>query len=342
MIKLDKISGGRPFDALNYSIGGTRGSRALLRGKYSSMFDPTEFAIIATFSAALCIFVTTSVAKVFSKNECARPTAPDVVPKFEGSPFEPPSELDLPPLRPLGRVSTGIYQRYDLAGITLIYGIFFGLVLLSLKAGQPKEPISEVDGLIGAIGFQLISAGMVTAMVIGRIELIKWLGLKWSNGWQVLFIGPGAVLGMWLFFGGLQLSGFMKWIESLGVETVQDSVKLLQESSDPVLLTLMVVAAVVAAPICEEIVFRGYFYAACKKFAGPWAAGACSALVFAAAHGSVVALLPLFVFGCVLAFVYEKTGSIWAPISVHFCFNGATVIVQFVARVYEIPINNAL
>ena len=142
-----------------------------------------------------------------------------------------------------------------------------------------------------------------------------------------------------MLFGGLQRSGFMEWIESLGVETVQDTVKLLQESSDPLILGLMAFAAVVAAPLCEEIVFRGYFYPVAKKFAGPWAAGICSALVFAAAHGNLAALLPLFIFGCLLVFIYEKTGSLWAPIAVHFCFNGATVIIQMAARYYNLPLD---
>ena len=144
---------------------------------------------------------------------------------------------------------------------------------------------------------------------------------------------------MWSFVGGLQASGFMQWIESLGVETVQDTVKILQNSNDPVILGLMAFAAVIAAPFCEEIVFRGYLYSATKRFAGPWAAAVCSALVFAAAHGSIAALLPLFVFGCVLVFIYEKTGSLWAPIAVHFCFNGATVAIQMAARFYHLPLD---
>jgi membrane protease YdiL (CAAX protease family) len=71
-------------------------------------------------------------------------------------------------------------------------------------------------------------------------------------------------------------------------------------------------------------------------------AGVCSALIFAAAHGSLAALLPLFVFGCVLAFLYEKTGSLWAPIAVHALFNGATVLVQLAARHWNYPLEASL
>ena len=62
-------------------------------------------------------------------------------------------------------------------------------------------------------------------------------------------------------------------------------------------------------------------------------------MVFAAAHGSLAALLPLFIFGCVLVFIYEKTGSIWAPIAVHFCFNGATVALQLAIRYFDLPVD---
>jgi hypothetical protein len=36
----------------------------------------------------------------------------------------------------------------------------------------------------------------------------------------------------------------------------------------------------------------------------------------------------------------RKTGSIWAPIAAHFCFNGSTVALQMAARYYEIPLGS--
>ena len=177
--------------------------------------------------------------------------------------------------------------------------------------------------------------------VVPRIRAADWLGLRWPAWPWIFLIAPISVISMWCFFGGLQVSGYMKWIESFGVETVQDTVKIFQKSSNPVVLGLMSFAAIVTAPLCEEIVFRGYLYPVMKKFSGPWVAGLCSALIFAAAHGSLAALLPLFVFGCLLVFIYEKTGSLWAPIAIHFCFNGATVTIQMVARYLHLPLDIA-
>lgn len=247
--------------------------------------------------------------------------------------------MTLPPPLPGTGIPTWFYRRWDLLGLGFVFFVFFSLVVSSVHASSEKEVALDPGTLIASIAFQFICAGIVMAFVLFRVSPIVWLGLKWRQWRWVFLIAPGAVLGMWLFFFLLQIAGFMKWVETFGVEAVQDTVKLLQESTDPAVLVLMTVAAVIAAPICEEIVFRGYLYPAAKKFAGPWAACICSALIFAAAHGSMAALLPLFVFGCVLVFIYEKTGSVWAPIAVHFCFNGATVLVQMAARYLHLPMD---
>ncbi len=301
------------------------------------MSDPTEYVIIATFGAALGIFALTAAGRAALQRKPAPAPWIKPVPFAEESPYQPPLTADSPPPLPAGRVPVWFYRPLDLLGLGFIFLVFYSLVVSSVQSADEGEVVLNPGGLMASIAFQFIIAGIVTAFVISRVRPIEWLGLRWP-GWRwILLIAPATVLAMWMFFGGLQASGFMQWIESFGVEAVQDTVKVLQESTDPLVLGLMAFAAVIAAPFCEEIVFRGYLYSASKRFAGPWAAGICSALIFGAAHGSIAALLPLFVFGCALAFIYEKTGSLWAPIGVHFCFNGATVLVQMASRFYEIP-----
>lgn len=321
------------------------------------MPDPTAPIIIATFCLALGLFAVTATArKLLGKKTQIEPVS-EFAPLDEESPVSSPLAPGLPLLNgeshyetplpaspsplpiPPGDVPTGFYRPLDLLGMGFIFIVFFGLVAGSVTASAKQEPSIDPTALLSSIGFQFIIAGIVTAFMIARVRPSEWLGLRWP-GWRWVFlIAPGTVLSIWILFGGLQLSGYMRWIESLGVEVVQDTVKILQTSNDPRVIGLMVFAAVIAAPLCEEIVFRGYLYSCGKRFAGPWVAGICSALVFAAAHGSLMALLPLFIFGCVLAFLYQKTGSLWAPMAVHFCFNGATVLIQIAARHYEIPLD---
>lgn len=256
-----------------------------------------------------------------------------------GTLLETPGDTSVPPPLPAaGRVPVWIYRPLDLLGALLVFGVFASLVLLAANVAGDKELTLDAGTLATNIGFQFAMAGLVALTIVSRCGPVKWLGLRWSS-WPWLFLlAPGAVLFMWLVAGGLYYSGYVEWMESLGVETTQDTVKLLRETDDPLTLGLMAFAAVIAAPICEEIVFRGYLYPLLKKFGGITAAMFCTSLVFAAAHGHLTAIVPLFVFGVVLVLLYEKTGSLWAPIAAHFCFNGATVGVTLAARNYDIPI----
>ncbi|MDP4625656.1 MAG: CPBP family intramembrane metalloprotease [Akkermansiaceae bacterium] len=250
----------------------------------------------------------------------------------------------VPPALPLGKVSVWVYKPFDLFGLVAIAGVFFMMMMLGFLAErlEPKPVVEKelavsVETLVFSIGFQIFVAGAAIAIVARRVNLVHWLGLRWKQWPLVIAIAPVTVLLMWTFFAGMQAAGLMELLEKLGVKKVQDTVVIFQEEKDMVVVGLMAFAAMIVAPICEEIVFRGYLYPVAKKFAGPWLAAIASALIFSAAHGSMSALLPLFVFGVVLVALYEFTGSIWAPMAVHCLFNSATVAIQMLVRFGYIP-----
>jgi membrane protease YdiL (CAAX protease family) len=281
------------------------------------MTDPTVTTLQICFMAALGIFALTAIAR---SSRARRSSA------------EPP------PL-PTGRVASWPYLSLDLLWMGFIFITFFTLSISTASLTPANsEPAISANGLIQSILLQGVLAGMTVVVMVWRIRPAAWLGLRWPAWKQVLWIGPAGVAAMWLLSYVLFTVGYMQWMDSLGVESTQDSVKVLQTTRDPLVLALMAAAAVIVAPLCEEIVFRGYLYPAAKKFAGPWVAGACSALVFAAAHGSLAPLIPLFFFGGLLVLSYERTGSLWAPVAMHCCFNSATVVIQFLARCYDIPL----
>lgn len=310
------------------------------------MNDPTLAVLSATFVTALLVFAVGILPRRGRREPAGVPaesasdgTSIPLDAPGAGGPYVPPAAvMASPPPLPAGPLPLWPYRPFDLFGIGLIVGIFALLVLAAAAVTPETEIRLTAPALILNIGFQIFMAGAVVGAMAWRIRPVEWLGLRWRRWPWVFLIAPGAVVTMWVVFGGLQASGYVKWMESLGSDTVQDTVRLLQESGDPLVLALMAVAAVVIAPLCEEVVFRGYFYPAAKRYAGAWPAALCSALVFAAAHGNLTALLPLFLFGLLLVFLYEKTGSLWAPMAVHFCFNGATVAVQLAARYFDIPL----
>lgn len=243
--------------------------------------------------------------------------------------------------RPPGKVPVWCYERRDWFGIGLLILVFGGLAMMTVGGPEREEGLKvRADDIAVSIGFQFFVAGFVLAIMAGRIRMKEWLGLVWKDWPWVILIAPVAVVSAWAVFAGLEAVGYMDLLERLGVRQVQDAVKIMQEEKDLVVLGLMAVAAVLVAPVCEEIIFRGYLYPAAKRLAGPWVAAVASALIFSAAHGNVVALVPLFILGLMLVLLYEWTGSIWAPMAVHFLFNAATVAVQMLIRsgVVELPV----
>jgi membrane protease YdiL (CAAX protease family) len=92
----------------------------------------------------------------------------------------------------------------------------------------------------------------------------------------------------------------------------------------------MAVVVCIGAPLAEEVVFRGYIYPAMKRFTNISVAVIFTGILFGAVHGNLGALLPLTVLGIILALAYELTGSLWAPIAIHFCFNAATTAIQII------------
>jgi membrane protease YdiL (CAAX protease family) len=301
------------------------------------MPDPTFIIMSCSFLAAFVVFATAGLISMARKRAVSCDFDPDSE-KDSVSGDDLPSCENSPPVPQHGGVAIEIYKPWDLIGVALLFVVFTGLVLSVVSMKEDSTPVLNAQVLLSNIAFQFIIAGLVMLFVLGRIGLVSWLGLRWADWPLVFLLAPGTVVLMWVLTGGLHLSGYLKWMESLGVETTQDTVKLLRETQDPQVLGLMVFAAVIAAPLCEEIVFRGYLYPVLKRFSGVWVAAFSSSLFFAAAHGNLMALLPLFIFGGLLVLLYEKTGSIWPPIAAHFCFNSATVAVQMAVRHYDIPI----
>lgn len=89
---------------------------------------------------------------------------------------------------------------------------------------------------------------------------------------------------------------------------------------------LLILTAVVIAPITEELIFRGYIFGVLRRYAGRWWAMVISALLFAAIHAHIPSLAGLFILAVALTLVYEGSGSLWTPILMHALFNGVTVV----------------
>jgi membrane protease YdiL (CAAX protease family) len=89
---------------------------------------------------------------------------------------------------------------------------------------------------------------------------------------------------------------------------------------------------IVLAPVAEEFIFRGVLFPFVKQLGRPGLAWFGVSLLFALIHGSVAIFIPLFVFALAMTWLYEKTGSLLAPVVVHSLFNAANLVIFCLTR----------
>jgi uncharacterized protein len=87
---------------------------------------------------------------------------------------------------------------------------------------------------------------------------------------------------------------------------------------------------VAAAPLSEEIFFRGFMFGGLRRRLPMWAAAVIAGAVFGLLHytgpDSIGVVPQLAVLGVLLAWLYERTGSLWPPIILHVANNGLALI----------------
>lgn len=125
----------------------------------------------------------------------------------------------------------------------------------------------------------------------GRMEA---LGLK-KHSLKVLLYAPAAgyLLVLAIHFL-LDKAGLFQWIEhATNAPAEQSIVSVLRHSSDIPLITVICFSAAIAAPLVEELIFRGYLYPIMKKYTGVWFALITTSLLFGIIHVSLVPFIPL-------------------------------------------------
>lgn len=95
-------------------------------------------------------------------------------------------------------------------------------------------------------------------------------------------------------------------------------------------LPVQILLIAIAAPISEELCFRGMLFGGLRNRYPRWIAAAVAALVFGALHAltGISAVPPLIAFGVILCLLYEKTGSIVPGIVLHTLNNSVALIGQ--------------
>lgn len=116
------------------------------------------------------------------------------------------------------------------------------------------------------------------------------------------------------------------------VSLPEEIAKSYQQSSSVLVgggFIITLIGTVLAAPVVEEIIFRGLILDRLKKGIPVTAAIIISSLLFGLAHGQIVWICYTTVFGVVLAYLYHKTGSIGATITAHLTYNLTSTVLGY-------------
>lgn len=99
--------------------------------------------------------------------------------------------------------------------------------------------------------------------------------------------------------------------------TYQETSEVLYSASLPV----QIVCLGLIIPITEELMYRGVLFRRYREGSGFMRAAIGSSLLFGVMHGNIIQMVYGFILGMFLAFIYNKYGSLKAPILLHVTVN---------------------
>ena len=149
----------------------------------------------------------------------------------------------------------------------------------------------------------------------------KAFGLSSFNLGKALLWGGGSYLLFFLF----ELSVNFVFVKVFNKPFPSQNIKLLFGDGWVGFLFALIVAGVFG-PVVEEIFFRGFFYGTLRKYWGTSRAILVSAFIFSLFHLNPFILPLIFLLGIILAFLYEKRGSLDASICLHILNNVLAIV----------------
>lgn len=217
------------------------------------------------------------------------------------------------------------------------------VVQLGLSASSALTVVPEVAFVHSGLILGLTSRGKALySLVFYLLMAASTLGvLYWSirsylplpkDWFRVKVAGKWPLWGFGSYFVALPL---MLGISLLNQQIWQGQggnnpiLQLVLEERDPVALGMFFFTAAVAAPIFEEILFRGFLLPSLTRYMPIWGAIGLSSLIFSAAHLSFSEVLPLTVLGAILGFAYVRSQNLLSSILLHSTWNSVTMIGLF-------------
>jgi len=218
------------------------------------------------------------------------------------------------------RPKAGIIPRvaWSTADALIAYALTLSVVLVG---------VGLLTSLSDAGGRNTITPPLTVAMALfqGLLVAAAWLfGLRrYGAPWSTLglvrarlrWLIPIPLVAVTVSFVFTAI--YVLLIKSVGIESMLPSQIPDGATGEGPEKIINIVGIGLIGPFTEEVFFRGFLLAALVTSLGLWRGAIVSSALFAFIHLDIAVMIPIFITGLVLAWMYLKTGSIWPPLIAH-------------------------
>lgn len=198
---------------------------------------------------------------------------------------------------------------------------------LRLAQSVPGAILSDPPRIVGSVVaarvawvLAIVSAGLfVWASIVASRQkvspFVRAVGLNRFD-FERLWVPGLAVAIVYLAIGA-----YMRLVDATGIDALQGEPAALDGTfRDGAAMALYGVVTVFAAPIGEEVFYRGLVFGGLSSW-GFWPAAVLSGSLFALSHLDPATLIPFAIVGVTLCWLFWRSGSLWDAIAFHMMFN---------------------
>lgn len=212
-------------------------------------------------------------------------------------------------------------------GFAVLYFALQGLctvLIMAATSNMAAKPTSMaiISGLIASAVVQLL----LMWLYLRKNDRIKLLGL---HDFGTIPLHKATGLAILLVVAAMIFNFLYAQYVIPGIGMQDEMKKILAEiARTPINLVAMFVAIAIAAPVVEELLFRGFLQNALTKYVPVWGAIILSSFLFSLVHLQPYAIPGLMSLSLAFGYLYHRTGSLRTNILLHMANNAFALFVS--------------
>ena len=218
----------------------------------------------------------------------------------------------LPPLWPWGDLGAAF------AASVGAFAAIAAALWLTVGGGEGAAGLA----IAATLAFELTLAAIAVAFAARRGAGLAGLGFARPLRWRPL---AAAWVGAYLIL--LAWRAALLALEALGLPVgalAEGNAIPIEAGYGLPTIALIGVTVAVAAPLGEELLFRGLLFRGMRGYWRFGPAALASGALFGLFHANPGVIVPFALIGVLFAWAYERTGSLWTPLGAHGGVNGVS------------------